>query len=116
MGRTLINMTDYVDTTWLSYTPAKHSKAFSLIETVTVLTIAAMIMIAALGIYNRVKTAAAAINQTLDENVLPTEILQRIAEDLDRLATPGFDTTISIENKLDVSGYNTATHNPKQDL
>ncbi len=108
MGRTLINMTDYVDTTWLSYTPAKRSKAFSLIETVTVLAIAAMIMIAALGIYNRVKTAAAAINQTLDENVLPTEILQRIAEDLDRLATPGFDTTISIENKLDVSGYNTA--------
>ena len=101
-------MTDYVDTTWLSYTSAKRSKAFSLIETVTVLTIAAMIMIAALGIYNRVKTAAAAINQTLDENVLPTEILQRIAEDLDRLATPGFDTTISIENKLDVSGYNTA--------
>lgn len=101
-------MADYLDKTELSYASAKHRKAFSLIEVITVLTIATMIMIAALNIYNRVKTAAASINQTLDKNVLPTEILQRIAEDLDRLATPGSDTTLAIVNKFDISGYNIA--------
>jgi hypothetical protein len=64
-----------------------------------------MILISVLGIYGRVKTAAAAIEKKLDENVLPTEILQRIAEDLDRLASPGFDTKITLKRKLDPSGY-----------
>jgi prepilin-type N-terminal cleavage/methylation domain-containing protein len=101
-------MTDYADTTGASYTSTKRCKGFSLIEVITVLTITAMTMIAAIGIYNRVKATAVSINQKLDENALPTEILQRIAEDLDRLATPGSDTTLTIVNKLDISGYNIA--------
>ncbi len=82
--------------------------AFSLVEIVVVLLITAMIMLASFTIYGRVKAATAAVNATLDRDILPTEILQRIAEDLDRLAFAGLGTTISIQNKFDSSGYNVA--------
>ncbi len=79
--------------------------AFSLVETITVLVITAMILISALGIYSRIRDAAADVNQKLDADELPMEILQRIAEDIDRLAAPGFDTTIGTRNKIQ-QGYN----------
>lgn len=82
--------------------------AFSLVEIVVVLLITAMIMLASFTIYGRVQAATAAVNATLDRDILPTEILQRIAEDLDRLAFAGLGTTISIQNKFDSSGYNVA--------
>jgi hypothetical protein len=34
------------------------------------------------------------------------EILQRITEDIDKLALPGSDVTMSIKNKIDIGGYN----------
>lgn len=79
--------------------------AFSLVETITVLVITAMILISVMGIYSRIRDAAAKVNQKLDVDELPMEILQRIAEDVDRLAAPGFDTTIRILNKIQ-KGYN----------
>jgi len=83
----------------------KRHRAFSLIEIITVLTIATMLVMATISVYTRTRTSAEKINSRLDENTLATEIFQRIAEDLDRLATPGFDTTITITNKYD-EGYN----------
>jgi len=83
-----------------------NCRGFSLVESIAVLTIAALIMIAVITTYSRVRNAAGSINQKLDEGVLPAEILQRIAEDVDRLATPGFDVTITVDNKYDDSGYN----------
>ena len=80
--------------------------AFSLVEIVVVLGITAMIMLASFTIYGRVRASTIAVNDTLDRNVIPTEILQRIAEDLDRLASPGLGTKISITNRFDSSGYN----------
>ena len=79
----------------------KKIPAFTLVEIITVLTIAAMIIIATINVYGRVKATADSINAHLDKNTLPKEILQRIAEDLDRLAAPGFDTTVTIRNKID---------------
>lgn len=78
---------------------------FSLIETLTVLTITAMIMIATMSVYSNVRRNVAAIDGNLDQGELPREILQRIAEDLDRLAKPGFDTSVIVRNKLK-NGYN----------
>jgi len=86
----------------------KCQSAFSLAETIAVLVITALTMIASLTIYSRVKDASAAVNTALDRDSLATEILQRIAEDLDRMASSGMGTTISIENKFDSSGYNIA--------
>lgn len=86
----------------------RHSaRAFSLIEILTVLTLSAMILAAVILIYNRVRNSAAAITARLNKQGLPDELLQKIAEDIDRLAAPGFDASISIRNKED-SGYNSA--------
>ena len=82
--------------------------AFSLVEIIVVLVITAMIMLASFTIYGRVRAATVAVNATLDRNVIPTEILQRIAEDLDRLASPGLGTKIAFANRFDSSGYNIA--------
>jgi len=84
----------------------KRAKGFSLVEIITVLTVVSLVTIAAFTMFNRVKSAAASINDRLDINVLPTEILQRIAEDLDRLTSAGLDTNILIRDRFD-SGYAT---------
>jgi type II secretory pathway pseudopilin PulG len=83
----------------------QEAGGFSLIETVTVLAITAMIMIATMSVYSTVRRNVAAIDGNLDQGELPREILQRIAEDLDRLARPGFDTSVIVRNKLK-NGYN----------
>ena len=85
----------------------KQQSGFSLAEVIVALTIAAMILVVLMAIYNRVRNTAVAITKKLQDGQMPAEILQRIAEDLDRLAGPAADTTITIENKID-QGYQTA--------
>jgi len=68
----------------------KSASGFSLVETLAALIIAAMVFTVLLLVYDRA-----------------TEVLQRIAEDLDRLAAPGADTRITIKNKIE-KGYQTA--------
>ncbi len=78
---------------------------FSLIEIITVMVISSMVMISALGIFNRVKSATISVHNKLNQEDVADEILQRIAEDLDRLACVGFDTTVKIKNKMS-NGFN----------
>ena len=85
----------------------KRNRAFSLAEVVAALTIGTMVLVAVLGIYDRAERSAAAITRKLDGSGLPCEVLQRIAEDLDRTTTAGPDTKITIENKFD-KGFPTA--------
>ncbi len=80
---------------------------FSLAEVLAALTIGAMILVAVLGIYNRAEHSAAAITRKLDSSRLPREILQRIAEDLDKIITADSNTRITIENKFE-KGLSTA--------
>jgi type II secretory pathway component PulJ len=80
---------------------------FSLIEVLTVLILSTMILVSVIMIYSRIRGSAAAIDGRLNQESIPDEILQKIAEDIDRLAAPGFDATITIQNKLDY-GYNSA--------
>ncbi len=87
--------------------PLQRRLGFSLAEMLAALTIAAMVLVAVLAIYSRAETSAAAITRKLDEFRLPSEVLQRIAEDLDRMVTPGSDTRITVENKTE-KGYPTA--------
>jgi len=79
----------------------KYSAGFSLAEVLAALTIGAMILVAVLGIYSRAEHSAAAITRKLDSSRLPREILQRIAEDLDKIITADSDTKITIENKFE---------------
>ncbi len=85
----------------------RTSGGFTLVEILTVLIISTMIVMAAIMIFGRVRADAAAINLRLDRQNLPQEILQKIAEDLDRLAVPGFNAKVSFRNKID-NGFNTA--------
>jgi hypothetical protein len=73
----------------------------------TVLILSVMILMATILIYGRVRGSVETISARLEKQAIPDEILQKIAEDIDRLAAPGFDSTISIQNKID-TGYNSA--------
>jgi hypothetical protein len=78
----------------------KHEfrSAFSLAEVLMSLTIGAMILVAVLGIYSRADYSAGAISRRLQNYRLPSEVMQRIAEDLDSIISSGPDTQITIEN------------------
>ena len=76
-------------------------------EIIVVTMISAMVLIAATAIYTHSEKSAAALTAKLDEFELPQEILQRIAEDIDTLATAGLDTSVRIESRL-TEGYQTA--------
>ncbi len=74
---------------------------FSLIEILAVVVIAGMIAVAVLNVYSRAQSTIASIDTRIDSQSLPNEILQRIAEDIDRLTLPGLDTRITVANKFD---------------
>lgn len=73
---------------------------FTLVEVIVVLMIASLILVSVLGVYGRMRGSAVTILDRLQQNRLQTEILQKIAEDIDRLAAPGFEATINFHNKL----------------
>lgn len=79
--------------------------AFSLIEIITVMLISSMVIIGTLAVFHQVRKATASVNARLDKVDVADEILQRIAEDLDRLAIPGFDTRVTLRNKI-ANGHN----------
>ncbi len=85
----------------------KYERAFSLAEVLTALTIGSMVLVAVLSIYSRVENAAAGVTRRLDSTRLPAEVLQCIAEDLDRVAGTSSDAKITVENKI-VNGLQTA--------
>ena len=81
---------------------------FSLAEVVATLTIGSLVLMVVLGIYSRASKSAEAITAKLKSSDVSTEILQRIAEDLDNLmATDSSKITINIQNKFD-QGYPSA--------
>jgi len=74
---------------------------FSLAELLAALTIGAMVLVAVLGIYSRAERTDEAISRRLDRSRLPGEVLQRIAEDLDRMISAGSNARITVENKFE---------------
>jgi type II secretory pathway component PulJ len=80
---------------------------FSLAEVITALTIGAMVLVAVLVVYNRAERSASAVTRRLDSTRLLSEVMQRIAEDLDGIIATGADTKINIENNFE-NGFTTA--------
>jgi hypothetical protein len=80
---------------------------FSLAEVITSLTIGSMVLVAVLVVYHRAERSAAAVTRKLDSSRLLSEVMQRMAEDLDGIITTGTDTQIIIENKFE-NGFPTA--------
>ncbi|MHC4192990.1 MAG: PulJ/GspJ family protein [Planctomycetota bacterium] len=71
-------------------------QGFSLGEVLAAMLIGSMVLVAVLSIHSRVENAAAGITRKLDSSKLPFEVLQRIAEDLDRVVAGNSDTKITI--------------------
>ena len=90
-----------------AFSTSRVRPGFSLAEVIMALTIGAMVLVAVLGIYGRAERSAAAVTHKLNSPRLPSEVLQRIAEDLDGIISTGSDTKITIENKFD-HGFPTA--------
>jgi len=76
----------------------RRQGGFSLAETLATVVIGAATLIAVLMVYRRVEDSATATHAKLDESRVPTEVLQRIAEDLDKVISTGPDTKIIIES------------------
>jgi len=86
---------------------SKAPLGFSLAEMLAALTIGAMVLVAVLGIYSRAETSVTAVTKKLDSSQLPSEVLQHIAEDVDRITAAGSNTQITVENKFE-RGFQTA--------
>jgi hypothetical protein len=76
---------------------------FSLAEVLAALTIGAMIVVAILSIYHRAERSASAAIRRLEASQLPGEVLQSIAEDLDRMISSNTDAKVTIQNKLEAA-------------
>jgi prepilin-type N-terminal cleavage/methylation domain-containing protein len=83
---------------------SKCQWGFSLGEMLAALVIGAMVLAAVLTIYSRADRSAAAILYRLDSSRLASEVIQRIAEDLDRAVSLGSDAKITVDNRFD-SGF-----------
>jgi prepilin-type N-terminal cleavage/methylation domain-containing protein len=79
---------------------SKMLQGFSLAEVLAALTIGSMVTVAVLGVYHRAEKSVAAVTRRLDGSRLPSEVLQRIAEDLDNIISSGSDVKMVIENKF----------------
>jgi prepilin-type N-terminal cleavage/methylation domain-containing protein len=82
-------------------------RGFSLAEVLTALVIASMVLVTVLGIYSRAESVSATITRRFEQARLPCEVLQRIAEDLDRMISSDASIKVTINNKF-VHGYATA--------
>jgi len=83
-------------------------RGLSLAEVLAALIIGSMVLVAVLGIYSRAEKSAAAVTRKIEESCLPGEILQRIAEDLDRIIASDPSTKITIDSTRFDQGYQTA--------
>jgi hypothetical protein len=78
----------------------RYRRAFTLAEVTVALVVGTMILVAVLGIYGRAERAAEAVTRRLDSTQLPSEIIKRIAEDLDGIIAAGDSTVVTVENKM----------------
>ncbi len=74
---------------------------FSLVEMLAIVVIGSMTLIAVLSVYRRTQDSVAAINRKLDRTQVPSEVLQKIAEDLDKLISSGPEIKLTIQNKYE---------------
>jgi len=79
-------------------------KGFSLTEILASVIIGSMVLVAVLTVYSRIRGGVGTVQRHLGKRRIPREILQLIAEDLDRMAVTGEHTRLRIENKI-INGY-----------
>jgi Tfp pilus assembly protein PilV len=85
----------------------RFRRGYSLGEMLAALVIGAMVLTAILGVYGRANRAAEAVLNKIETPALGAEVLQRIAEDLDRIIGADGNVTVQIRNGFD-NGFVTA--------
>ena len=80
-----------------------EAPGFSLAEVLAAMTIGALVVVAILAVYHRAEHSAGAAIHKLDESQLPREVLQYIAEDLDRMIASGSDAKVTLLNKMEAT-------------
>jgi len=78
----------------------RRRSGFTLAEVMAAVIIGSMVLVAVLTVYTHARGTAATISRNLDKGRLAREVLQRIAEDLDRIISSGPDTKVFVENKV----------------
>ncbi|OHB44276.1 MAG: hypothetical protein A2178_00480 [Planctomycetes bacterium GWC2_49_10] len=78
----------------------KHKRAFTVIESLVTLVIAALMLFALFGVYDRCRKVYNSITAKIESSLLPGDICQRIAEDIDRIAVPGSDAKMEISSSF----------------
>jgi prepilin-type N-terminal cleavage/methylation domain-containing protein len=81
-----------------------QKRGFSLAELLAALVISSMVILAVLSLYSRLNNVSAAVIGRLERGQLPREILQLIAEDLERIVSDSRDTRINFQNKIESNG------------
>ena len=105
--KTAKNFDDVLNIMRKAFNTFTEPQGFSLAEVLAALVIASMVLVTVLGIYSRAESISATITRRFDSSRLSSEVLQRIAEDLDRIIVSDAHTAISIKNKFE-KGYPTA--------
>jgi hypothetical protein len=82
----------------------KRNGMISLAEVIAVLVIASRVVVSVIQIYNRASSVADSLNRFIEKDDVAKSVLQRIAEDIDKLATSGSDAILKLENKFE-SGF-----------
>lgn len=86
-------------------TKFKPKKAFTLVELMAALVIGSTVLVAVIGVYNQMQAASESLDRKFASGGIGEEIVQRIAEDLDKIVSPvvgpAADTSISIKNRYD---------------
>ena len=78
----------------------RHCRAFSLGEMLAALVIGAIILTTVLSIYGRASSASEAVAKKIDSPALGSEVLQLIAQDIDKMTT-GTGATVELKNGFD---------------
>jgi hypothetical protein len=86
---------------------SRFRRGYSLGEMLAALVIGAMVLTAILGIYGQANRAAEAVLNKIETPALGAEVLQRIAEDLNRIVGADGNVTVQIRNGFD-NGFVTA--------
>ncbi len=82
----------------------RHRLGLTLAEVLVSIVIAALGLVAVLSIYDQFQRSASAIIARIERPQLLTEILQRIAEDVDRLVDSEHEVRVTVDNRFD-NGY-----------
>jgi len=85
-----------------------RNRGLTLAEAWVALVIGTIVLMSIVMVFGRIQSASSSVMRKLSESQLSSEVLQRVAEDLDNVLAAGNDTTIIIHKPKYDNGYKAA--------